>query len=260
MDTKIFEDIVQKDYKIYVDTSSLMHKDSQFVFFKLIGPLLHKYKRQLILPKSVMNEIYKHIDNHHPDALRVKKIFDKFVELELCVISSYFDEKFVDNAISAEFLQLRLEHNLCLITNDNSSKKGGNLSQDILDLKKARAVENIKDIKVFYLKNKKLYEFKDTDRVNVAPIHKKKIRKKLSKDKKIKCKACSSIFNFTEGEQKFYKEKKLNYPKRCKSCREKKEIKEKGKGILSVMEKIFDFSRFSPNFKISINFNKNYFN
>ena len=154
------------------------------MFFKLIGPLLHKYNRQLILPKSVMNEIYKHVDNKHPNALRVKTIFDKFVELELCVSSSYFDEKFVDNAISIEFLHLRLEHNLCLITNDNSLKKGGNLSQDILDLKKSRAIDNIKDIKVFYLNNKELHKFKDTDKVNVTLPNKNKTRKNFQKIKK----------------------------------------------------------------------------
>ena len=45
-------------------------------------------------------------------------------------------------------------------------------------------------------------------------------------DIKIKCKDCGEMFTFTEGEQKFYKEKGLIKPKRCKNCRQ---IKKGGK-------------------------------
>lgn len=55
-----FEDLVKKDYKIFVDTSSLMQKNSDTVFFRYIAPLIHRYGRKLIIPKSVFNEISKH--------------------------------------------------------------------------------------------------------------------------------------------------------------------------------------------------------
>ena len=42
------------------------------------------------------------------------------------------------------------------------------------------------------------------------------------------CKDCEEEFEFTEGEQEFYKEKHFNEPKRCKECRDKsKRIREK---------------------------------
>lgn len=41
-------------------------------------------------------------------------------------------------------------------------------------------------------------------------------------DKVIICQDCGEEFIFTEGEQKFYNEKKLAEPRRCKSCREQR--------------------------------------
>ena len=39
-------------------------------------------------------------------------------------------------------------------------------------------------------------------------------------DKIIICQDCGQEFIFTEGEQKFYAEKNLITPKRCKACRD----------------------------------------
>lgn len=41
-------------------------------------------------------------------------------------------------------------------------------------------------------------------------------------DKMITCSDCNTEFEFSEGEQKFYEEKDLFPPKRCKQCRAKK--------------------------------------
>ena len=37
----------------------------------------------------------------------------------------------------------------------------------------------------------------------------------------VTCQICKSKFYFTQGEQKFYKSKGLNIPKKCKNCRTK---------------------------------------
>ena len=161
MNREIFETLLEKDYKIFVDTSSLMQKDSEIVFFQVIAPLLHKYKRQLIIPKSVLNEISKHNYNKHRDIFKANHILEELSKFQLWGTNSKFDEKFADNALTSQFHSLRLKYNLCLITNDNSYKKDGNLSQDILDLKKSRSSEYIKDIKVFFIKNKGITEFRD---------------------------------------------------------------------------------------------------
>jgi len=41
----------------------------------------------------------------------------------------------------------------------------------------------------------------------------------------IKCKVCGTDFEWSEGEQKFYSDRSLDPPKRCKDCRVKKEVK-----------------------------------
>ncbi len=160
MDIKEFEKLVKNDYKIFVDTSSLMQKNSKIVFFKIIAPLLYKYKKRLIIPKSVLNEISKHNYNNHKNINIANHILNKLAKSQLYGINSTFNEEFADNAITAQFHSLRLKYNLCLITNDNSYKKGSNLSQDILDLKKSRSTENIKDIRVFFIKNETILEYK----------------------------------------------------------------------------------------------------
>jgi len=38
----------------------------------------------------------------------------------------------------------------------------------------------------------------------------------------IKCKICGKDFEWTEGEQQFYKDRGLDPPKRCKDCRVKR--------------------------------------
>jgi len=38
----------------------------------------------------------------------------------------------------------------------------------------------------------------------------------------IKCKVCGRDFEWTDGEQEFYKDRQLNEPKRCKDCRRKR--------------------------------------
>jgi tRNA A-37 threonylcarbamoyl transferase component Bud32 len=138
-----------------------MQKDSEDVFFRIVAPLLHRYGQKLIVPKSVINEISRHDDNKNDNIIYAKNILNSYQEHGLYVIEKKFDENFADNAITSLFHSLRLKYNLCLITNDNSYKKNGNLSQDILDLKKSRSTNGIKDIRVFFIQNKQLIEFKD---------------------------------------------------------------------------------------------------
>lgn len=168
-----FEKIISSDYKVFVDTSSFLQDCSEDVFFGIVAPLLHFHKKKIIVPKSVYNEIHKHqnlqkIKNIHSGV----KIIKCLIESELCLIEKKFDDQFADNAIISLFSSLRLKYNLCLITNDNSYRKNGNLSQDILDLKTSRSVEMIKNIIVFYIKDNKIIEYKDD--FNKENLHKYK--------------------------------------------------------------------------------------
>ena len=178
MDSCYIEKIISNDYKIFVDTSSLLQDSSETVFFKIIAPLLCLHKKKIIVPKSVYNEIYKHSRSRKIRNIDSGiKILNNFARNNLYIVESTFDEQFADNAIISLFSSIRLKYNLCLITNDNSYKKSGNLSQDILDLKKSRSVDRIKDIVVFYLnnENKNIMQFKNNSKssVNYNNYHRK---------------------------------------------------------------------------------------
>lgn len=43
-------------------------------------------------------------------------------------------------------------------------------------------------------------------------------------DMKIKCQDCGDTFTFTVNEQKFYEEKELMPPKRCRHCRQARKM------------------------------------
>lgn len=47
-------------------------------------------------------------------------------------------------------------------------------------------------------------------------------------DKMLTCQDCDEEFEFTEGEQAFFEEKKFTPPKRCKPCRDKKKAQRDG--------------------------------
>lgn len=46
------------------------------------------------------------------------------------------------------------------------------------------------------------------------------------KDKIINCCDCKEDFEFSAGEQKFFAEREFQTPKRCKSCKQKKRMRE----------------------------------
>ena len=50
----------------------------------------------------------------------------------------------------------------------------------------------------------------------------------VNEDVKIKCQGCGEEFIFTVNEQKFYEEKGLMPPKRCKACREARKREREG--------------------------------
>lgn len=61
--------------------------------------------------------------------------------------------------------------------------------------------------------------------IKVSPDKKQAEPKVKHEDKNLYCQDCEKAFVFSAGEQRFYKKKGLNQPKRCKACRETNEIK-----------------------------------
>ena len=112
-----FEKVISGDYKVFVDTSSLLQDNSEYIFFKIIAPLLCLHQKQIIIPKSVYNEIYKHSRSSKIKNINSGiKILTDFAENNLYVVESTFDKQFADNAIISLFSSLRIKYNLCLIT------------------------------------------------------------------------------------------------------------------------------------------------
>lgn len=53
-----------------------------------------------------------------------------------------------------------------------------------------------------------------------SQVENRKEKIMMNEDIKIKCQDCNNEFVFTASEQKFYNEKNLVPPKRCKKCRD----------------------------------------
>jgi putative zinc ribbon protein len=50
-------------------------------------------------------------------------------------------------------------------------------------------------------------------------------------DQTLECKDCRAPFEFTSGEQDFYKAKNFQPPVRCKACRQKKKAEKEAAGL-----------------------------
>ena len=243
MDHIDFEKVISSDYKVFVDTSSLLQDNSEDVFFKVIAPLLCMNNKQIYVPKSVYNEIYKHsLSNKIKNINSGIKILNEFAKHDLYVIESTFDEQFADNAIMSLFSSLRIKYKLCLITNDNSYKKSGNLSQDILDLKNSRSVDRIKDIVVFYIckKRKNIVQFKNNSKIsgtsnrgqNSKPTSRKIVAPPFSIYKKVKTGECKNVINFIPQINDYVFDEKRN-----KYCLEKQIGRTGGEGAVYITSK-----------------------
>ncbi len=149
---------IKNDYIVFADTNAFMADSSVKVFTEL-ARTLHSNNKKLYVPKSVINEIQNQSKTDR--GKQANSILDDYKKNDLLRIEKKFDKDYADDPIQALFLSLRLKYNLCLITNDNSKLKDGNLAQDILDLKRSRSTDYIKDIKVFSLGSQGIYEFKD---------------------------------------------------------------------------------------------------
>lgn len=55
------ERVILHSLTIMIDTASLMNKSYIDMFIKKISPLLHRYKRVIIVPKEVYLELLRHI-------------------------------------------------------------------------------------------------------------------------------------------------------------------------------------------------------
>ncbi len=167
-------DYIKEKYLIFVDTSSLMQYNMLNALNNEVIPYLKKYDQKLYVVDSVEHEINKLLKtkgNENPSSYKQAKsarfILNVLSKDDLYVIpeTNASNRKFADEELISCFTNYRTKYNLCLITNDNSQRKDGNLAGSILRLKHEQPIRGIKDIKVFSVSRDdgdfRFIEFKD---------------------------------------------------------------------------------------------------
>jgi rRNA-processing protein FCF1 len=137
-------DYIIPNYKIFIDTCSLMHEHAEKVFLHTLSHFLKKYRLKIFIPKTVIHEIEKKKLTADNDIRRkadtAYKIVENYYANRLVKIQQDKNEPFADNLFQYVFTKFMTKYNLCLITNDNC------LAYDILELKNKCSINHIKDI------------------------------------------------------------------------------------------------------------------
>ena len=128
-----------KDWKIFIDTCSLLHFAAESFFVNII-PLLNKYNNKIIIPIRCIEEVEKHSKNENDVELAQKaqsciKKINQLLEAGYVDIRGEKTDNFADNVFQVVFTKFRMNHKLLLITQDN------NLAKDILALNENKSVK-----------------------------------------------------------------------------------------------------------------------
>ncbi|WP_220092233.1 PIN domain-containing protein [Helicobacter sp. 16-1353] len=129
-----------KDWKIFIDTCSILHFASDRFWINII-PFLQQYQNKLIIPFKIIEELQKHEANKAKPELakRAKRCLkdlqqrindDNFID-----IRGEENDSFADNVFQVVFTKFRMTYKLLLITQDN------NLARDILALNNNKSVK-----------------------------------------------------------------------------------------------------------------------
>ena len=142
MDVK---DIVA-NYRLFVDTCSIMYDKAQGFFYKL-APILIDQKKQVIIPHKVAIEIERLQNSTKPDTRNAARsgatILEHYLDYNLVDIRGEKNDPFADNVFHYVFSKFRTQYDLALLTQD----KG--LAMDILALKSSQAIQTSKKLFVF---------------------------------------------------------------------------------------------------------------
>ena len=144
-----------RDYKMFIDTSSLLEPGAEN-FLQKIYSFLQRYGKSLIVPLSVCLELQKLAENpgycreKYPDNPNLNKtairMFKRIMQMRdsklVIVLGDKNDGDFADKVFINVFTNFRTKYNLLLITQDHD------LAADIMQLKDSRAVRGVKKILV----------------------------------------------------------------------------------------------------------------
>lgn len=128
-----------KDYKIFMDTCSILHSAAD-KFWKNIVPLLEQYGNKIIIQRRVIEELQKHEANlQKPDlaknSTRSLNIIQQLRKAGLIELRGEESDNFADHVFLVVFSKFRMTHKLLLITEDKK------LAMDIIALNKNRSVK-----------------------------------------------------------------------------------------------------------------------
>lgn len=134
-----------KNWKIFIDTCSLLHFASNQFWMNII-PILHTYSNKIIIPLRIIEELEKHSKNTTNQDL-ASKAKDCIKQINKLLGAGYIDirgektDNFADNVFQVVFTKFRMNYKLLLITQDND------LAKDILGLNDSKSVK-ANDVKV----------------------------------------------------------------------------------------------------------------
>ena len=132
-----------RDYRIFIDACVFIHSDYR-LFMSHAAPLLKKYNKAIIVPNRVLDEMGR-VRDKYPNcrsAVRkaLKDIHKYHQEGLIRVVGAEKDDRVADNVFLAKFTEMRLKHNLLLITNDVD------LAANVEGLGKCSSLFNIKKV------------------------------------------------------------------------------------------------------------------
>ncbi len=150
--TTAFLEETVKDFKIFIDTCSLLNVAAND-FWSRIVPILQREGKKIIVPFRVYEEVKKFAENPALCAKkddsnlnqRAKAVLKNIAIMQKANLVDVFGDShdnFADNVFQTVFTKFRLKYNLMLITQDN------NLARDILAIRKSKSVQTKKRILV----------------------------------------------------------------------------------------------------------------
>ncbi len=168
-ETTIFESLIQEGYIVVIDTCSLMHNNMLEIINHTIIPTLEKYKSVVYITDPIKREIEKKLkskDIHtYHKAESARSILVRLGEKRLygMIKNKYASKDFADAQIITLFTDQRMQHRMCLITNDNKHSNRGGLAGSVVRLSEDPNIKGILPIKVLsvssYEGNPKLIQY-----------------------------------------------------------------------------------------------------
>ena len=134
------------DYKIFIDTCSLLEPSADSFWTNII-PFLHTKLKKVIIPVRCIEELQKHEKDKNDPSLsqRARECLKKLEQLRKAGYVEFRGDKtdnFADNVFNVVFTKFRMQYNLLLITQDR------NLADDILKLNDSKSVNSKYKIQV----------------------------------------------------------------------------------------------------------------